>query len=342
MATKQVTVIVLGADRQLWTGGTLQLRVTALRPGLPQLANEEFPGTSNTIQVNLNLPFDAGQAYGIQVDADDHRSAWQIIKRRTFLREEAGQTIEIDNAIFQLMLVPENPRSLDLDQGYDLLLADGSPMVSGPHPWPQDLYLDMGDSEKMAFLNIDAKLKATRINGLSIRSFVQGVSHVGPARVFLFVRPDLKELVETSSDFSSAQGHGSPDDSLIPLPEHPDSWKHNRFGAGNLQLSFSEETMSVPTDETQLVFSVDADIDLERGLLHAAEWLDNEVFHPGQTTDQTLVYALLFSQRIIPLYTISPIGVEERRSGRRASRAARGSGKRRARPARAKSRSRKK
>ncbi len=342
MATKQVTVIVLRADRELWDGGPLQLRVTALRPGLPRLKDVEFPGTSNIIQVNLDLPFDAGQAYGIQVEADDHRSAWQIIRRRTFLREEGGQTIEIDNAIFRLMLVPDNPRSLDLDQGYDLLLAEGSPTVSGPHPWPRESYEDMGDSEKMAFLNIDAKLRDTRINGVSIRSVVEGVSHVGPARVFLLSRPELKDRVAVSSDFSSAPGHGSPGGSTIPLPEHPDSWKHNRFGAGNLQLSFSDLTIPLPGNTTQRVHSVDADIDLERGLLHVAEWLDNEVFNPGQTTDQTLIYALLFSQGIIPRYTLSPIGGAERRSGRRASRAGRGSSKRRAQPARAKKRSGKK
>jgi hypothetical protein len=54
------------------------------------------------------------------------------------------------------------------------------------------------------------------------------------------------------------------------------------------------------------VYSVDADIDLERGLLHVAEWLDNELLHPGKKTDQTRVYALLFSQNIIPRYTLSP------------------------------------
>jgi hypothetical protein len=154
----------------------------------------------------------------------------------------------------------------------------------------------MGDAEKMAFLNIDAKVRDTRINGLPIRSFVQGVRDVAAARVFLFVRPELQDLVDASSDFSPAQGH----------PGHPDSWKHKKFGAGNLQLSFADSTIPLPSDPTKRVYSVDADIDLERGLLHVAEWLDNELFHPNQKTDQTLVYALLFSQGIIPRYTLRP------------------------------------
>jgi len=212
------------------------------------------------------------------------------------LREEGGHQIELDNAIFQLMVIPENPRSFDLNEGYERLVAEGSPTVTGPEPWPEEKYRDMGRPEKMAFLNIDAKVRDTRISALPIRSFVQGVRDVAPARVFLFVRPELKDLVAGSSDFSPAQGH----------PGHPDSWKHKKFGAGNLQLSFAGTTTTLPSDSNKRVYSVDADIDLERGLLHVAEWLDNELFHPDQKTDQTLVYALLFSQGIIPRYTLSP------------------------------------
>jgi hypothetical protein len=121
----------------------------------------------------------------------------------------------------------------------------------------------------------------------------------------MFVRSELKNLVAASPDFSTALGHAKAP-AGTSLPGHPDSWKHNRFGAGNLQLSFSKETMALPSDPTMRVYSVDADIDLERGLLHVAEWLDNELLHPGKKTDQTRVYALLFSQNIIPRYTLSP------------------------------------
>ena len=296
MATKHVTVIVLRADRELWTGGPLQLRVRDLRQGLHLLQEASFPGNSNIIQVNLNLPFDAGQAYGLEVHADDHRPAFQIIRHRTFFREEGGHQIEVDNHIFRLMVIPNEPRSLDLNQGYEQLVAEGSPTVSGPEPWPRERFRDMSDAHKMAFLNIDAKVRDTRINGLPVRSFVQGVREVAPARLFLFVRPELKDLVAASSEFSSAPGHAG----------HPDSWKHKKFGTGNLQLSFADTTIPLPSDPTRRAYSVDADIDLERGLLHVAEWLDNELFHPGQQTDQTLIYALLFSQGIIPRYTLRP------------------------------------
>src|SRR5690348_15060280 len=138
MANKQVTVIVLRADRELWDGGPLRLRVRDLRAGLPLLSETSFPGTSNIIQVNLDLPFNAGQAYGLEVHAEDHRPAWQIIRHRTFLHEESGHQIETDKAIFRLMVIPDDPRSVDLDQGYEQLLSEGSPTVSGPEPWPRE------------------------------------------------------------------------------------------------------------------------------------------------------------------------------------------------------------
>ena len=305
---KTLTVIVLRADREIWDGGELRLKITDLRDGLTVLSDVPFPGSSNIIKVNLDAPFDAGQIYGLHIDSEDHRAAWRFIRRRDFLRQQNGQTIEVDDTIFQLLLVPNNPRSLNLNQGWvQLKEKEESPTVVGAQPWPQDRFNAMGASEKMAFLNIDAKLRDTRINGESIRSYVEGVSHVAPARVFLFVRPELKDLVRVSSDFDPAQGHGAPSGTMIPLPSHPDSWKQKRFVAGNVQLSFSASTMPLPMDATKQVYSVDADIDLESGFLHALEWLHNEVFKPGQKTDQTRVYALLFAQGIIPRYTLEPL-----------------------------------
>lgn len=245
-----------------------------------------------------DLPFNAGQVYGIQVDSDDHRAAWRFIRRHDFLRQQGGQEIEENDRNFRLMLVPNNPESVDLDRGYELLKQEESPAVVGAHPWPEDRYNDMGHREKMAFLNIDAKLRETRINGVPIRSFVEGVSDVAPARVFLFVRPELKDLVAASSEFEGVLGHGA---------SHPDSWKHTLFGGGNIQFSFSHSTMPLPNAARQ-VYSVDADIDLERGLNHfLLEWVHNEIFHPDAKTDQTRVYSLLYAQGIIPHYTLQPL-----------------------------------
>ena len=59
-------------------------------------------------------------------------------------------------------------------------------------------------------------------------------------------------------------------------------------------------------DAASMVHSADVDIDLGRGLAHAKEWLENNVFKPGHKTNQSLVYALLYSQGILPRYTLDP------------------------------------
>lgn len=305
MSDKTVTLIVLGADRKLWGGGPTKLEVKDMRKGLKLLKTQSLAAGAHTTLIALKVLFDAGQVYGISVEADDHRTAWQLIKRKSFVREEAGNEIEVSGLTMRLMLVPEDSTSPDLDGGYDLLAAAGSPLVADKTGLNKTKYLKLEPAEKMAMLNIDAKLRASRINGAPLLSFVEGLRLVAADRLFLFMRSELKQLVEDSSQFASAPGHKAPTNVPLPLPAHPDSWKHTRFGAGNLQLSFAKAAEPSPGNAATQVFSVDADIDLERGLLHVAEWLDNKV-GKIRKTDQTLVYALLFSQGIIPSFTLSP------------------------------------
>lgn len=306
MADKTATLIILGADRKLWSGGPTELEVIDMRQGLKRLKKQPLAAGSHTVLINLQLFFDAAQVYGISVDADKHRSAWQLIKRRSFLREEAGREIEVNGLTIRLMLVPKEPKSLDLDSGYDLLAAAGSPLVASKTGLSKANYLELEPAEKMALLNMDAKLRATHINGAPLLSFVESLRHVAASRLFLFMRSELKQQVENSAQFAGAPGHKAQKAADLILPAHPDSWKHTQFGAGNLQLSFAREAEPSPGNAATSVFSVDADIDLERGLLHVAEWLDNKV---GKTrkTDQTLVYALLFSQGITPDYTLNTV-----------------------------------
>lgn len=305
MADKTVTLIILRADRKLWSGGPTELEVRDMRTkDLKLLKRQSLAAGSNTILINLKLLFDAGQVYGISIDADKHRAAWQLIKRQSFVREESGSKIEVNGLTMRLMLVPEKPTSADLDAGYDLLAAAGSPLVASTTGLSKPNYLQLETAAKMALLNMDAKLRATRVNSAPLLSFVEGLRHVAVDRLFLFMRSELKQLIDNSGEFAPAQGHKATTTPIV-LPAHPDSWKHERFGAGNLQLSFAKDAEPSPGNAATQVFSVDADIDLERGLLHVAEWLDNKV-GKIRKTDQTLVYALLFSQGISPNYTLSP------------------------------------
>jgi len=70
-------------------------------------------------------------------------------------------------------------------------------------------------------------------------------------------------------------------------------------------LSFSKEAVPIG-GVSSMVHSADVDIDLGRGLAHAKEWLENNVFKPGHKTNQALVYAQLYAQGILPKYTLDP------------------------------------
>jgi hypothetical protein len=308
MAEKTITLILLRADRKLWDGEGVRLQVTDVnRVPLVILFDQKLKPQSHTVLMNLDLLFNAAQVYGISVDVKKHRSAWQLINRRTFIRQQGGAEVEVKDVIMQLMLVPRQASSSNLKDGYQKLLDRGSPMVAANTGLTEQAYLDLKPAAQMALLNIEAKLRDTRLNGVSLLSFVEGVRFVKVDRLYLFMRAEVKHLVEVSAEFGSAPGHAADTDVPIALPAHPDSWKHLRFGAGNLQLSFAKTSESLPTDASKTVFSVDADIDLERGLKHVFEWLDNKLLHPEQKTDQTQVYALLFSQGILPDYTLDPL-----------------------------------
>jgi hypothetical protein len=297
---KIITLSIFRADRELWDGGetTLQVRDMRPQPGKPViLKRATLAAGSNSIQVNLDLFFDAGQVYALVVEAEGHRPGWQFLTRQSFLNAEGGTMVEAKGKTVRIMLVPNDPSSADLDQGYTELRAAGSPTVADNTGLSDTEFRNLpDDADRMALLNIDAKLRETRINGVSLLSYVVGLERVDVDRLFLFVRPEVKQLVDVSSEFAGAPGH----------PGHPDSWKHTLYDTGEIQVSFAKATIPHPKDNTKLVFSVDADIDLESGLNHWVEFLDNKIIHPSRKTNQTLVYALLFAQGVIPHYTLSP------------------------------------
>jgi len=301
---KRVTVILSASDRSLWTGGTLQITVTDLFASGPRIV---FRGKTDgaTIELRLDLPFDAGQVYALAFSAPRHRPAWQFIRRQDFIR--APEQIEKDDLILRLMIVPEKPGTTDVDEGYARLLQTGSPFAAPETGIDASAFAGLDVVAQMAFLNIESKLRETTIDGAPLLSFVRDVRHVAVDRVFLSFDVALKARMPRAPEFAGAPGHPAPR-TPSDLPPHPDSWKHTKFAEGNVQLSFSREAeQREAAGSASLVHSADVDIDLGRGLAHANEWLHNNVFEPGHTTDQALVYGLLYAQGILPAYTLDPL-----------------------------------
>lgn len=310
MIEKRVTVILYGSDRNVWSGGPLQIRVTDLfAAGGPKLLSS---GKTNaaTVELRLELPFDAGQSYGLTFSAPRHRPAWQIVRRQDFIRSH--DNVEADDVILRLMLVPDSPGTSDVVGGLERLVRIASPFAAPATGIDAAGFARLAVPAQMAVLNIEAKLRETVIDGLPLISFVRGVRHVATDRVFLLFDSALKPRMTRAVDFAGAPGHRAPAEPA-GLPDHPDSWKHTRFAEGNIQLSFSADAAPFPGGgAASLVHSADVDIDLGRGLAHAKEWLENNVFRPGHKTNQALVYALLYAQGILPQYTLDPVSATTR------------------------------
>ena len=310
MIDKRVTVILYGSDRNLWSGGTLKIEVSnLLASGGPKLLMSGKTDAS-TVELRLQLPFDAGQIYGLTFAAPDHRPAWQMIRRTDFIRTR--DQIEVDDLILRLMLVPDSPGTSDVAGGLDRLVQLASPFAAPKTGIDGARFGRLDVAAKMAFLNIEAKLRETIIDGAPLISFVRSVRHVAVDRVFLLFDSALKPRMDRAADFAGAPGHRAPKQPA-GLPDHADSWKHTRYAEGNVQLSFSAEATSFPAGGGgSLVHSADVDIDLGRGLAHAKEWLENHVFKPGHKTNQALVYGQLYAQGILPQYTLDPVAATTR------------------------------
>ena len=302
MIRKRVTVILYGSDRNLWRGGALQIRVADLFAARGPQVLYQGRTEESTVELLLDLPFDAGQMYGLTFSAPRHRPAWQFVRRLDFIR--TPEETESDDLILRLMLVPDSPGTGDLGRGFGRLQQIASPFVAPETGLDAASFASLDDAAKMAFLNVEGKLRETVIDGAPLISFVRAVEHVAVDRVFLLFDAALKARMPRAGAFAGAPGHGAP--AAVPgLPAHPDSWKHTRFAEGNVQLSFSGEAAPLSRGGAAgLVHSADVDIDLGRGLAHAKEWLHNNVFRPGHKTNQALVYALLYAQGILPAYTL--------------------------------------
>ena len=303
---KRVTAILYGSNRNLWTGAPLRVTVTDLfASGGPRIV---FRGTTSvsTIELRLDLPFDAGQVYAIAFSAPRHRPGWQFVRRQDFIR--APEQVEKDDLILRFMIVPDEPGTTDVGDGHARLVQAGSPFAAPETGIASSVFAGLDVVAQMAFLNIESKLRETTIDGAPLLSFVRGVRHVAVDRVFLSFDAALKGRMSRAAEFAGAPGHPAP---RTPpgLPPHPDSWKHTKFAEGNVQLSFSREAElnDGGAGSASLVHSADVDIDLGRGLAHANEWLQNNVFEPGHTTNQALVYGLLYTQGILPAYTLDPL-----------------------------------
>lgn len=293
MATTSTLVVsVFAADRQLWRGPAVRLvlRDPFSNSSHKKLVDETMKKGINTIRLE-GVPADAGQRFILFVDADKHRSH-SVFPVKPLPNADTPVNV---------MLIPREPKP-DFSQFTYAELKSKSPQfhsaLSEDIAESDFLALQKSDSKfgavrMAALLNIEAKLRATALKEGRAVDYIRRIKNLDccerdrlkaevastmPANV-----RDLKTFSELNEDFNEMNHKG-----------FPTSFKE-KVTFCSLQLSFAKKNI----DE---LLAADIDIDLLTDVGHFAEVIKNKV--TKVKTDPFNVYALLFDQRISPLYTL--------------------------------------
>lgn len=160
------------------------------------------------------------------------------------------------------------------------------------------LYDKLTYTQKAGMFNLFSKMSAFGFDEQrTVWSFVDRLYRVRADRIFVDVKPGLRDLVKSAvaeERFREVSGklHTPPNDF-----ETCGSFKtHERYG--NLQLSFFVSLA------TPLTFKVDADIDDAAGLGHAFQVIRNFITK-GTTHPYDIHQILVFRQEVSPLYQLA-------------------------------------
>ena len=314
--THQINLDLRGADRQPWQSGRVTLILRRFDMGgftdewfpTPQGARDRLVCANNwfPLELHRDLAFSRGEVYDlIATAADHHQNNWQLT-RRSFDRTGGRTALDL-----QIILIPKRPPSSpDLHNGFNQLAALNSPLVVGTNGLSSAQYGNLDMRKKMALLNLEAKLRATEIDGSHLIDSVTGLQvfpgppsspAVEPDRIYVTMDSAVKDALEDpylreAAQFESAEAGHSARHGLVA---HPHGWKQRTFPRGNLHLSFSARPINNNSE-----YSVDVDIDLERGNRHFGEVVTNVA--TGHQTNQAIVYSLLYTQGIVTAYTLDP------------------------------------
>ena len=158
----------------------------------------------------------------------------------------------------------------------------------------EQTYAGLSDCQKAGLLNLCAKMQSQEVNGgQKAFDFVERITEIKPARLFVIVRGGLLELVRSFYEgFHPVPG---------ALHEFPTGWTRvepsgsfKTFDrSGNLQLTFAQNA--------QGAFLADTDIDDHQGVEHAFDVLSH-TFTGKDTNPYDIHQILVFFQGIDPGY----------------------------------------
>jgi hypothetical protein len=178
--------------------------------------------------------------------------------------------------------------------------SDGAATATGNGATPGErLYNSLAPTPKAGLLNLFTKMRNTMSGGRDMWSFVTDVYRVRGDRIFANVHVDFRDHVRTAAgahEFEAVSGslHTPPPD-FRPA----DSFKHQAFQSGVLQLTFFS-SMASP-----MRFRIDADIDDAGGIGHVFQVLRNFLTQ-GNTHPYDIHQILTFHQLLDPGYDLKP------------------------------------
>jgi hypothetical protein len=178
--------------------------------------------------------------------------------------------------------------------------SDGAAATTGNGATPGErLYNGLSTTPKAGLLNLFTKMRNTVSGGRDMWSFVTDVYRVRGDRIFANVHVDFRDHVRSAAgarEFEKVSGslHTPPPDFAAA-----DSFKHQAFSSGVLQLTFFSSVGS------PVRFRIDADIDDAGGLGHVFQVLRNFLTQ-GDTHPYDIHQILTFQQLIDPGYELKP------------------------------------
>jgi hypothetical protein len=278
----------------------IDVRVFEL-PGEKTVAHKFGLEGKKTVKVTRLAP---GRDYGIQVFPLRHRPV-AVVQRAPDTATPAN--VHVFCPVHPLRVTrPRFPEFSALPADLTVVLDRSTLEREADMPSPpsrratssgHQLYDGLDDTARAGLLNLYAKMKNTIVGGLDTWSFVNDLYRVRGDRIFANVQRSFRDQVRSAA---AAQVFEKVSGSLHTPPpgfEHADSFKHQAFQAGILQLTFFAS--AVPP----LEFKVDADIDDAGGIGHVFQVLRN-FLTSGETHPYDIHEILLFHQLIAPGYDL--------------------------------------
>jgi hypothetical protein len=253
--------------------GTTTIRVEALKPGRIY-AVQVFPVRHRPVGAVQRAPEDGQPAANIHVFCPVHAARVSDVTFPAW----ADLPPELRDALER--------STLEADAAGPAVIGSGQP-----------LYDSLADVPKAGLLNLFTKMQQTVTGGRTMWSFVTDVYRIRGDRIFANVTIDFRDHIKSSV----ASGDFAPVDGSLHTPppgfQAADSFKHQLFQAGVLQLTFFSSI------DQPLRFRVDADIDDAGGLGHVFQVLRNWITQ-GDTNPYDIHQILTYHQQLAPGYEL--------------------------------------